>query len=406
MILLVCPCLNIRVHGRGSTFNLEDASKLNLPESIMNDSFFESQVYPVTLDLAGVTMSQKVLCKVRCVENWTVTTCACCTMDVFAKRIDDNDTVLVSSRVETNANYISSLMDSDRYSSLFKLILPDINDNFIQNNIGIEFQNGNIDSSIEHVQTQVSNYLKAEQRAMEERIRLFTEEQQSIYSNLLQKVRKNKQAMVYLMIKCKESQNQIEGDVVSESSVGSPSVLNKDSANDSSTSTDSAFDRSETNDPSTDAAVKQQKLRALRRTVSNPARSRTKVKRELKRAPASIDVGGVFDMEEFETKESYSCNSDEETDDSENETSTDVAQGRPEQFSCATSLPMSIPTLSNYPHFSLHEEEEKEPSPKAPEDIAASMRALACSVRDGTEMFGELPRRRLNTGELLAFRPF
>ncbi|KAF8791290.1 hypothetical protein HNY73_006178 [Argiope bruennichi] len=392
MILLVCPCLNIRVHGRGSTFNLEDASKLNLPESIMNDSFFESQVYPVTLDLAGVTMSQKVLCKVRCVENWTVTTCACCTMDVFAKRIDDNDTVLVSSRVETNANYISSLMDSDRYSSLFKLILPDINDNFIQNNIGIEFQNGNIDSSIEHVQTQVSNYLKAEQRAMEERIRLFTEEQQSIYSNLLQKVRKNKQAMVYLMIKCKESQNQIEGDVVSESSVGSPSVLNKDSANDSSTSTDSAFDRSETNDPSTDAAVKQQKLRALRRTVSKLQRLRRK--------------DSVFDMEEFETKESYSCNSDEETDDSENETSTDVAQGRPEQFSCATSLPMSIPTLSNYPHFSLHEEEEKEPSPKAPEDIAASMRALACSVRDGTEMFGELPRRRLNTGELLAFRPF
>lgn len=40
-----------------------------------------------------------------------------------------------------------------------------------------------------------------------------------------------------------------------------------------------------------------------------------------------------------------------------------------------------------------------------PEDIAASMRAMACSVTDGTEMFGELPRRRLNTGELLAFRP-
>lgn len=43
--------------------------------------------------------------------------------------------------------------------------------------------------------------------------------------------------------------------------------------------------------------------------------------------------------------------------------------------------------------------------PKDPEQIAASMRALACSVRDGTEMFGELPRRRLNTGELLSSRP-
>lgn len=45
------------------------------------------------------------------------------------------------------------------------------------------------------------------------------------------------------------------------------------------------------------------------------------------------------------------------------------------------------------------------PLPKDPEQIAASMRALACSVRDGTEMFGELPRRRLNTGELLSSRP-
>ncbi|PRD25930.1 UNVERIFIED_CONTAM: hypothetical protein NCL1_39500 [Trichonephila clavipes] len=118
-------------------------------------------------------MSQKALCKVRYIENWAVTTCACCTMEMFAKRIDDNDTVLVSSRAETNAIYISSQMDSDRYSSLFKLILPDVNDNFIQNNIGIEFQNGNIDNSIEHVQSQVSNYLKHEQKAMEERIRLF-----------------------------------------------------------------------------------------------------------------------------------------------------------------------------------------------------------------------------------------
>ncbi|GFT77644.1 uncharacterized protein NPIL_75751 [Nephila pilipes] len=407
MILLVCSCLNIRVHGRGSTFNLEDPKALNLPENVLSDSFFESQVYPVILDLAGVTLSQKALCKVRYIENWAITTCACCTMEIFAKRIDDNDSVLVSNKAETNSNHISSLMDSDRYSSLFKLILPDVNDNFIQNNFGIEFRNGNIDSSIEHVQNQVSNYLKHEQKAMEERIRRFTEQQQTSYSNLLQKVRKNKQAMVYLMIKCKESQNQPDGEAAPESSIGSPSVQNRDSANDSSTSTDSAFDRSDTNDLPADDAKKQQNIRALRRTVSNPGRSRTKVKRELKRAPASIDVGGVFDMEEFETKESLSCNSEEDTDDSDNDNTADVAEEKhDEHLLYATSLPMSIPAFSNYSHFSLLEDDEKESPPKAPEDIAASMRALACSVRDGTEMFGELPRRRLNTGELLAFRPF
>lgn len=36
-----------------------------------------------------------------------------------------------------------------------------------------------------------------------------------------------------------------------------------------------------------------------------------------------------------------------------------------------------------------------------PEDMAASIKALARSVHgDGTEIFGDLPRRRLNTMEL------
>lgn len=407
MILLVCTCLNIRVHGRGNIFPLVDPKTLNLPENVLRDEFFESLIYPVTLDLAGITMSQKALCRVRHLENWAITTCVCCAMEMFAKRIDDNDIVFVCNRAETNAHYISSMMDADSYSSLFKLILPNVNDSFIQKHMGVEFQNGNIDSSIEHVQSLVSNYLKHEQKAMEERIRRFTEQQQTNYINLLQRVRKNKQAMIYLMIKCKRTQSQIDGEAAPESSIRSPSVPNRDSANDSSASTDSAFDRSDTNELPLDEAKKQQNIRALRRTVSNPGRSRTKVKRELKRAPASIDVGGVFDMEEFETKESLSCNSEEDTDDSDNDNAPDAAEDKPdENLTYATSLPMSIPAFTNYSHFSLVEDDEKESPPKAPEDIAASMRALACSVRDGTEMFGELPRRRLNTGELLAFRPF
>ncbi|GIX87490.1 uncharacterized protein CEXT_357551 [Caerostris extrusa] len=371
MILLVCSCLNVRVHGRGNTFNLRDSDSLDVPENVLRDPFFESQVYPVTMDLAGVTMVSllfsKVLCKVRCIENWTITTCACCTMDVFAKRVDNNDEVLVSYKVQTNANYISSLMDSDKYSPLFKMILPEVNDNFCRNNIGIEYQNGKVDNSLKHVQVLVSNYLKAEQKAMEDRIRQFTEQQQSSYSNLLEKVRKNKQAMIYLMMKTKESQT--EGEVVPESSIGSPSVLNRDSANDSSTSTDSAFDRSDTTDLPIDV-VKQQKNRVLRRTVSNPARSRTK--RRMPKRTSSIDVGGMFDMEGFDTQEL----SDEYIDESEDEASTNVEEDKHDSM-CATSLPMSIPVFTNYPHYSLLEDDEddKEPYPKAPEDIAASMRA-------------------------------
>ena len=40
-----------------------------------------------------------------------------------------------------------------------------------------------------------------------------------------------------------------------------------------------------------------------------------------------------------------------------------------------------------------------------PNKIAESFRALAWSVKDDTEMFGDLPRRRLNTGDLVRSRP-
>lgn len=38
-----------------------------------------------------------------------------------------------------------------------------------------------------------------------------------------------------------------------------------------------------------------------------------------------------------------------------------------------------------------------------PEQIAESIKAL--TITDGTEMFGDLPRRRLNTGDLVKSRP-
>uniref|UniRef100_A0A8C4Q7W4 AKT1 substrate 1 n=1 Tax=Eptatretus burgeri TaxID=7764 RepID=A0A8C4Q7W4_EPTBU len=67
----------------------------------------------------------------------------------------------------------------------------------------------------------------------------------------------------------------------------------------------------------------------------------------------------------------------------------------------AMSLPVSVPVWSYRMPAQLQEPdvEERAPCPDL-ETIAASMRALTMSVSDGTEMFGDLPRPRLNTGEL------
>lgn len=411
MVHFSCPCLNVRIHGRGETPPLQNVENIHLSDETAADSFFSPDTLVVTMDLCGVTKSQNLLCKERSVDGWTVTTCTCCLFDVCATHADELHRVLVNCNSQKD-DHINAVIQTNRYSRLFKLVLPEINDNFIQNNIGIELHNSNLDSSVEHVQKLVSNYLKNEQRDMEDRIRKFTEVQQTNYADLLQRIRKQKQSMIYLLLKSKENEAPDENEVVSKSPEASPAVT-KEIKNASSTSTDSAFDKSEASVQSHqsipshhDRAARRPNLRSLRRTVSNPARSAKKEKRGPRRPPVNIDVGGVFDMEEFDSREEYSEEDSEGSEGSNMEDSNHDQSAS--QMICATSLPMSIPAFSHYTHYSVMEDDEddyKASLPKDPEQIAASMRALACSVTDGTEMFGELPRRRLNTGELLSSRP-
>ncbi|XP_067830480.1 proline-rich AKT1 substrate 1 [Heptranchias perlo] len=76
------------------------------------------------------------------------------------------------------------------------------------------------------------------------------------------------------------------------------------------------------------------------------------------------------------------------------------SQARCHQY--AKSLPMSVPIWGfkdlKPKKLADGDNEERLPSPDL-DKIAASMRALAMSVTDGTEMFGDLPRPRLNTGD-------
>lgn len=413
MVQIVCPCLNVRVHGKGSTLELRDVGTLNLSENALGDEFFSSPVYEVLLDLGGVTKAQKTLCTSRSVDGWVITTCSGCDNDIYAKHVDDNDHVVVSSAMEGDLGKITSLMESENYSPLFKLLLPEVNDSFIQNNYGVEFHSnhGELAQALQNIQQQVSSYLREEQKAMDERIRQFTELQHMKYSALQQKVRKHRQSMMYLLLKISRKSSLCESMHESISPV-SPLSPTHNSSDESSSSTDSALPHSESTDPPVEKKVQvQPHARALRRhhSVNTPNRSRTKDFKKGKNVAHSIDVGGVFEMEGFDN----SCetapfeNTDDDSDGSSAGEDSGLATQQDEETPSvfATSLPVSVPSWSHYPRYSDVEEFEGVTHHEDPDQIAASFRALAQSVHDGTEMFGDLPRRRLNTGDLIKSRP-
>ncbi|XP_051899194.1 proline-rich AKT1 substrate 1 isoform X2 [Pristis pectinata] len=122
------------------------------------------------------------------------------------------------------------------------------------------------------------------------------------------------------------------------------------------------------------------------------------------------DSSAIFTMDEEST--SQDCEpffeSDLDGESTDDGSLSEELPARPQthsQTKChqyAKSLPVSVPIWGfkdlKPKKLPDGDNDERLPSPDL-DKIAASMKALAMSVTDGTEMFGDLPRPRLNTGD-------
>ncbi|XP_078286467.1 proline-rich AKT1 substrate 1 [Rhinoraja longicauda] len=138
-------------------------------------------------------------------------------------------------------------------------------------------------------------------------------------------------------------------------------------------------------------------------------RTASETEREVDRCNLN-DSSAIFTMDEESTSQDcepfFESDLDgESTDDGSLSEELPVRPQSLSQTMChqyAKSLPVSVPIWGfkdlTPKKFHDGDNEERLPSPDL-DKIAASMKALTMSVTDGTEMFGDLPRPRLNTGD-------
>lgn len=411
MSALACQCLNFSIHPQKMSFHRCDPKHLGLTPVEEADPFFGASVAEIKLGLGGITTKHQFLVTGRTMGEWTVYSCLGCRNDVYAEA---DGRLLVSSTLEHDKKKIESLQQSQGYSACYRIVLPSENSTLAEASApGVELQvrNPKVDGTVKAVHEQMSRFLQQEQEIMEERIRAFKEEQHKKFEAMCTRAARDYEVMAALV---KRLARQGIPDTMAEAPTEETSTLLP--ANGLSTFKSRVSNNQkdvskiqESQEKTTELycniknmAVKRQSAALTRRTRAGSYQSYL--------LSESVDASQIFHLDGFDEDDDSGpfppASSEDEGDTDDSSLNDEPRVGRERTRSepqCAFSLPVNMPAWrqSQAPDdFDEEEEERRALHATDPERIGQDIQALARSVHDGTEMFGDLPRPRLNTSDL------
>ncbi|KAL3841850.1 hypothetical protein ACJMK2_019947 [Sinanodonta woodiana] len=370
MLLLTCGCLNIKIYCKGESYQ---ALILGNSPPIENfpAGFFPNAAAEVDLDTLGVTVEHSFLVHKRKIGEYTLYRCLNCRLDSYATS-SKSSKIIISSSLEYNPHVIERLAVSADYSATFRIILHGGQEMVFTNKLPDSRAPSyeSLQSSLNSIQQMVTAFLMSEEAKLEDKLRSYEESERGSFSDLQAKVREEKKKMISLLLSTTPMTN-------AESSDNEVTVVTH---------------RKDVDKKVPEKTVTPKKKLAVSRAKSLPQESEA-----------------VFTLDDFEdsggTCQTGGFSEEEEEEEEQDEVedtfigSIGIGGSRKPPHShtvYSSSVPISVPTWKTRQQVL----EEEEALPSDPEQIAASMQALAQSITDeGRYIFGDRPRPRINTGD-------
>ncbi|XP_011501495.1 PREDICTED: uncharacterized protein LOC105365101 [Ceratosolen solmsi marchali] len=398
---MTCECLNVFIKCKGTVLFVHSVSTIELSASERAHDFFNHREVGSVKDLENIKNQHPGLIEIRNVGSWAIHRCCNCQMYTHAIRRQSGAVVMfINTGVIMNKKDIAELRASSNYSPIFRIVINerDVNefDPHEHPKFSVSQLAAHVKLDLRVLDQQLEEGIQQQIHLVDKKIRAFTREQYQILDEFRERIHNEHTFLARLIYNAQQTSCFASTSTNLETPPPTPESfqLSKPNLIDDIINTTERI--TSENTPFRQNSPLEQSKGSSTVNGNNDAVMQT-------RQLSSYDGDILFvleDMEDvpFTIKQLQASDQELDSDVSEDE-EIDIPMGpRVGHPTLAKSLPVSVPAFHSYSHRLLQDDDEEQISrdPMDPNNIQASIKALAKSVH-GDTVFGDLPRPRFST---------